>query len=145
MANTGYKGYSTLLKVDSLDRPLDINNNLCSESGLSQDTKPNTIGDPDYVAPVLDTTACPLPITSTAYPFSETPDTNPSVACTFNADDDTLYSADAVLTIGSILYTDALLTIPKDGLGWSWHTGGLPGKTYVISNVGVIISTANCV
>ena len=47
--NTGYKGYSTLLKVanDGNNSPLDINNNLCSESGLPQATKSNTIGDPD--------------------------------------------------------------------------------------------------
>ena len=61
--NTGYKGYSTLLKVtdDGTSRPLDINNNLCSVSGLSQATKTNTIGDPDYIAPVYDIVMCPLP------------------------------------------------------------------------------------
>ena len=62
--NTGYKGYSTLLKVtnDGNNSPLDINNNLCSESGLPQATKSNTIGDPDYIAPVYDIVTCPLPV-----------------------------------------------------------------------------------
>ena len=62
--NTGYKGYSTLLKVtnDGNNSPLDINNSLCSESGLPQATKSNTIGDPDYIAPVYDIVTCPLPV-----------------------------------------------------------------------------------
>lgn len=62
LENTGYKGYSTLLKVtnDGNNSPLDINNNLCSESGLPQATKSNTIGDPDYIAPVYDTVTCPI-------------------------------------------------------------------------------------
>lgn len=59
--NTGYKAYTNLLKVtnDGTNRPLDINNNLCSESGLPQATKTNTIGDPDYASPVHDIVACP--------------------------------------------------------------------------------------
>ena len=62
--NTGYKAYTDLLKVtdDGTSRPLDINNNLCSESGLPQATKSNTIGDPDYIAPVYDIVNCPLPV-----------------------------------------------------------------------------------
>lgn len=62
--NTGYKAYAKLLKVtdDGTNRPLDINNNLCSESGLPQHQKFNLISDPNYVSPVLDLTACPLPI-----------------------------------------------------------------------------------
>lgn len=60
--NTGYKGYSTLLKVtaDGTNRPLDINNNLCSDSGLPQVSKANTVGQPDYVAPIYDTATCPI-------------------------------------------------------------------------------------
>ena len=46
--------------------------------------------------------------------------------------------------MGSILYTDLALTIPFNGLGWSWHTGGLPGLTYVINSVGVIIGSSVC-
>ena len=72
--NTGYKGYSTLLKVanDGNNSPLDINNNLCSESGLPQATKSNTIGDPDYIAPVYDIVTCPTldtEITPTSYSY----------------------------------------------------------------------------
>jgi hypothetical protein len=64
MANTGYKSYSTLLKVtdDGTHRALDVNNVLCSESGLPQASKANINTDPDYVAPVIDHTMCPLPV-----------------------------------------------------------------------------------
>lgn len=60
MANTGYKKFLKLLKVDNLDRPLDVNNDLCSESGLPQDSKDNLISDPDYIAPVQDLVMCPI-------------------------------------------------------------------------------------
>lgn len=46
LQNTGYKGYSTLLKVTSDGRALDINNTLCSVTGLPQSTKANSPGDP---------------------------------------------------------------------------------------------------
>ena len=61
--NTGYKVYTNLLKVtnDGTNRPLDINNNLCSESGLPQAIKDNLITDVDYIPPFEDLTACPLP------------------------------------------------------------------------------------
>lgn len=60
--NTGYKAYATLSKVtnDGTNRPLDINNNLCSESGLPQAIKANNDSDPDYIAPILDTVSCPV-------------------------------------------------------------------------------------
>ena len=62
--NTGYLGYSILAKVtdDVNQYPLDINDQLCSESGLPQHTKPNSASDPDYVAPILDETSCPIEI-----------------------------------------------------------------------------------
>lgn len=62
--NTGYKAYTDLLKVtdDGTNRPLDINNNLCSVSGLVQATKANTVGQPDYIAPIYDVATCPLPV-----------------------------------------------------------------------------------
>jgi hypothetical protein len=78
------------------------------------------------------------------YLFSATGNTNPATACTFDVDTESLYSLDAVLGLGSILYTDILLTTPFNGLGWSWHTGGLPGTAYLISNVGVIGGIAAC-
>jgi hypothetical protein len=64
MANTGNKIYTNLLKVvngglyDGL--PLDINNQLISISGLSQDAKANTSGQPDYILPNQDLNKCPL-------------------------------------------------------------------------------------
>jgi hypothetical protein len=59
--NTGYKGYSKLLKVtnDGTNRPLDDNNRLCSETGLPQSIKDNIISDPDYVPPIQDLISCP--------------------------------------------------------------------------------------
>ena len=67
MANTGKKVYVTLLKVtnDINEYPVDINGNLCSISGLPQATKSNTIGQPDYIAPVTDLITCPIPTTTT--------------------------------------------------------------------------------
>lgn len=63
MANTGNKIYSKLLKVtnDINQYPLDVNNELCSVSGLPQDEKPNSIGDVNYIAPSEDLTNCQLP------------------------------------------------------------------------------------
>ena len=65
MANTGNKIYATLLKVvdGGLNdgQALDANNNLVSASGLPQASKANTLGQPDYIAPVQDLTTCPLP------------------------------------------------------------------------------------
>lgn len=47
--NTGYKGWTTLEEYDL-------------ETGIATgNEKPNDSADPDYVAPVYDTTACPLP------------------------------------------------------------------------------------
>lgn len=47
--NTGQKAYTTLEQYYTDDD---------TPTGV---TKPNTVGDPDYVAPVTDTTTCPLP------------------------------------------------------------------------------------
>ena len=85
-----------------------------------------------------------IPPSANIFGFGSTGNTNATTACTLNDDSVDLYSPDAVLGMGSILYTDLALTIPFDGNGWSWHTGGLPGMTYVISSVGVIISSSVC-
>src|SRR6476646_3384535 len=60
--NTGYKIYTTLLKVsnDGNNYPLDDNDELCSISGLPQSSKTNTFGDPDYIEPSLDYSSCPV-------------------------------------------------------------------------------------
>lgn len=60
---TGYKQYPTLYKVsnDGNSYPLDINNNKTADSGLTQVTKANTFGDPNYVNPIQDLGMCPLP------------------------------------------------------------------------------------
>ena len=52
MSNTGFKKYTLLIQVDGDGNP----------TGL---TKPNSPLDPDYVSPVYDTVACPLPGTTT--------------------------------------------------------------------------------
>lgn len=63
--NTGYLAWTGLKKVVDGGvhdgEALDDNNNLVSVTGLPQSTKPNNLGDTDYVAPVLNTTECPLP------------------------------------------------------------------------------------
>ena len=55
--NTGYRAYISLIKVtnDGTNRPLDINNNLCSDSGLPQVLKDNALSDPNYVPHVYNT------------------------------------------------------------------------------------------
>lgn len=49
---TGYKIHTKLKKVsdDVNEYPLDVNNVRITESGLPQDTKNNTVGDPNYIA-----------------------------------------------------------------------------------------------
>jgi hypothetical protein len=49
MANTGYKGWNTLEEYN------------VSTGQATGNTKPNVDTDPDYVEPVYDTDACPLP------------------------------------------------------------------------------------
>jgi hypothetical protein len=63
MANTGNRIFSRLLKVidDGTDRPLDVNNILCSVSGLPEVRKDNISGQSDYIAPTQNLTLCPLP------------------------------------------------------------------------------------
>ena len=62
MSNTGIKIYANLEQYY-------IDNNVAT--GV---TKPNTIGDPDYIAPTLDLTFCPLP--------SASPSATPSISVT---------------------------------------------------------------
>lgn len=66
MANTGNKIFTKLVKVtnDINEYPLDINDELCSATGLAQAEKTNTLGDPNYIAPFQDLTSCPLTPTS---------------------------------------------------------------------------------
>ena len=63
MANTGNRIFSRLLKVidDGTDRTLDVNNILCSISGLPEVRKDNIFGQADYIAPTQDLILCPLP------------------------------------------------------------------------------------
>jgi hypothetical protein len=62
MSNTGFKAYTNLEQYY-------LDNGVAT--GV---TKPNTIGDPDYIAPVLDLTFCPLP--------SASPSATPSISVT---------------------------------------------------------------
>lgn len=65
--NTRYKGFSDLLKVVNGGiydgQNLDINNNLCSVTGLPPVLKANNLGDPDYKEPVFDPISCPGTVT----------------------------------------------------------------------------------
>lgn len=60
MANTGFLIQPKLKKVTNDDNefPVDINNELCSVSGLPQATKDNPIDSETYR--ILNTTACPV-------------------------------------------------------------------------------------
>jgi len=66
--NTRYKGFSDLLKVVKTGiyagQPLDVNNNLCSVTGLPQVLKPNNVSDPDYKEPVFDPVTCAATVTT---------------------------------------------------------------------------------
>lgn len=63
--NTGYQAWTKLKKVvdggPHDGEALDDNNYLVSSSLQPQSIKDNNLSDPDYVAPVLNETACPLP------------------------------------------------------------------------------------
>jgi hypothetical protein len=82
MANNGYFKYALLRKVsnDVNEYPLDVNNNRTSESGLSQHTKSNDLGDPDYIVPVFDTEVCPIP-TAVEYRLIAYSNTDRAEAC----------------------------------------------------------------
>lgn len=112
--NTGYKGYAKLLKVtdDGTHRALDVNNELCSESGLPQDFKTNINTDPDYVAPVLDTTMCPIPVTGIAVP-SQTGSSHCSTGvCLLNGSlaSVTVYTISGILSPGQTVWADLGMT-----------------------------------
>jgi hypothetical protein len=97
---------------------------------------------------------CPVTTTTTTAPpvfqhdFGDTGNSNPTTACGLFSDDQPKYSLDSVLSINTLLYNDPGLTTLWDGGGISWHTGGLPGNTYVVGtgvNQGKIISVHVCV
>ncbi len=70
IVNTGYKAYTKLIKVtnDANNYPLDVNNNLVSVTGITQDIKDNVLGQADYIAPIQDLISCPLPIVAPVVP-----------------------------------------------------------------------------
>lgn len=59
--NTGFKEYNYILKVtdDANEFPLDINNQLCSVTGLPQARKENLTSDPNYISKLFDINSCP--------------------------------------------------------------------------------------
>lgn len=123
MANTGYKGWTTLLKVtdDGTDRPLDVDNRLCTDTGLPQATKANSDLDPDYVEPVLDLTTCPLPpVEYYTFLFTTPPRDTDAETCADEAFSTTFYAAVPSFVIGTQMYTDTALTIPV-GPGNKWR------------------------
>jgi len=90
MANTGYQAYTTLEQY-------------YVATGLpTGTTKPNTIGDPDYVAPVLDLVDCPLPTTTTTSTTSTTttaPTTTSTTSTTTTAPTTTTSTTTSTTTI----------------------------------------------
>lgn len=70
MANTGYKAYAKLEQYDTL-------------TGVATGiTKSNISTDPDYVAPVYDTSMCPIPPTLTISPTTLSKGSGTTSACT---------------------------------------------------------------
>jgi hypothetical protein len=70
MSNTGFKAYTDLEQYY-------INSGIATGT-----TKINSISDPDYVAPVYDTTYCPLPSASPSATPSVTPTVTPTITPT---------------------------------------------------------------
>jgi hypothetical protein len=104
--NTGYKVFKTLLKVSTDNSPLDANNELCSVSGLPQDSKNNYISDADYIAPFQDLLFCPVDQTvvspgRTIRSFAADPCTAAVIELFYDSSSDLFYTTDQ----GSDLYS----------------------------------------
>lgn len=115
MANTGYKKYNNLLKVvnggPNNGQPLDINNQLTSISGLVQDTKANTFGEPDYIPSTLDYTFCPVNIISNSIELRFNSTT--TAICTSISE--ICYISGGVLNVGSEIFIDVNMTLIYTG------------------------------
>jgi hypothetical protein len=70
MSNTGYKAYTTLEQYY-------LDNGIAT--GV---TKPNTFGDPDYIAPFIDLAFCPLPSLTPSFTPSVSISATPSITPT---------------------------------------------------------------
>jgi hypothetical protein len=92
----------------------------------------------------LCTNQTPIPPTYYSYNFSTATNNNPTTACGFGFGLD-LYSADAILDVSSVLYTDVLLTnvFVGNNLYHSLMTGGA-NKYVRIDTVGVVIIIGDC-
>jgi len=116
MPNTGKKVYATLLKVvnggPNDGQALDANNQLVSVSGLPQASKTNTLGQPDYIVPVTDTVACPIP---SSYAISLKIASTAVAVCTATAQ--TYYTYNGLIASGTEIFTNSALTIAYAGGG----------------------------
>ena len=160
MANTGFKNVLTLRKY--------INGNATSE------TKPNTVGDPDYIAPYEDAVACPVnaepttqaptTTTTTAAPTTTTTTAAPRYAYNTSAEEgdgaatleascyisaNYVLFADALfddIAIGTKIYTSA--TGPLFAGQSKWYaiaaTGSIATQSIAIDNSGNVINVADC-
>lgn len=140
MSNTGYKIYTTLLKVsdDVNQHPLDVNGQLCSISGLPQDSKSNTSGQPDYVAPTLDYTLCPVNTPSNGielrFGIIET-----GICTNFP---ELCYTASNILDTGSEIFIDISMSIPYSGSA-NFVVKAIGGSIYNLTGNLVNASTGN--
>jgi hypothetical protein len=91
--------------------------------------------------PTTTTTTTPAP-TSFRYYFS-TAAISPELACDKVTFPIVLYSGDAVINIGSTLYTDMGLTTPFVG-GVRWYKESVSGNVFAILNNGEIPAQSNC-
>lgn len=112
--NTGYKAYRKLAKVtnDGTNRALDINDQLCEETGLPQHIKDNIISDPNYIPPVYDIISCPITPISYLLNISEEyiSGTDVLLGCDLIVHNATGYTANQIITPGTVIYRDAALT-----------------------------------
>jgi len=93
-ANTGYKSYTTLEQY------------YTDNSAATGTTKANTLGDPDYIAPVFDDSTCPIP---TSYSYSVRLD-DTSIGTICSQVSTVVYSSSSAWSAGMALYTDSGLT-----------------------------------
>ncbi len=107
MANTGVVNYSTL---DHVKLP-------CPGDCTVDDTKPNLVGDPNYIAPGVDTTKCPISYTTNCPALVATP-TSSSIIFEFSLQNDvvlnpTLAKAKIKAMLGGVEQSSIIFDFPN--------------------------------
>ena len=157
MALTGYKGWTQLLKVtdDVNEFPLDAGNALVSITSNPQDSKGNTIGDPDYVAPVYSPGDCPPDPVVIEYRLYGSSSSNRGDACSIvnplPSQPLTVYAATANPLLVTQFFNDNLLIapwpdVPNNGDYISFSTAANTSVKYtgVVDTSGNVSSIVAC-